>query len=94
MVSATGDKAFCVGVDRSEAISEQPTSEKIPGYVTPWWYDDPGQRLGPKSSELWKPVIGAVNGMACGGAFYILGEVDFIIAADHATYSTPMSPMR
>ena len=36
-----------------------------------------------------KPVIAAVNGMACGGAFYILGEVEFIIAADHATFFDP-----
>jgi enoyl-CoA hydratase/carnithine racemase len=34
-------------------------------------------------------VIAAVNGMACGGAFYLLGEVDFIIAADHATFFDP-----
>ncbi len=27
--------------------------------------------------------------MACGGAFYILGEVDFIIAAEHATFFDP-----
>jgi enoyl-CoA hydratase/carnithine racemase len=38
---------------------------------------------------LWKPVVAAVNGMACGGAFYLLGEVDFIIAADHATFFDP-----
>jgi enoyl-CoA hydratase/carnithine racemase len=38
---------------------------------------------------MWKPVVAAVNGMACGGAFYILGEVDFIIAADHATFFDP-----
>ena len=34
-------------------------------------------------------MIAAVNGMACGGAFYILGEADFIIAADHATFFDP-----
>jgi enoyl-CoA hydratase/carnithine racemase len=38
---------------------------------------------------MWKPVIAAVNGMACGGAFYMLGEVEFIIAADHATFFDP-----
>jgi enoyl-CoA hydratase/carnithine racemase len=27
--------------------------------------------------------------MACGGAFYILGEVEFIIAAEHATFFDP-----
>jgi enoyl-CoA hydratase/carnithine racemase len=39
--------------------------------------------------KVWKPVIAAVNGIACGGAFYLLGEVEFIIAADHATFFDP-----
>jgi enoyl-CoA hydratase/carnithine racemase len=90
VVSASGDKAFCVGIDRGEAIGgDDAAADGKPGYVTPWWFDDPGRRLGPKSNDLWKPVIAAVNGMACGGAFYILGEVDFVIAADHATFFDP-----
>jgi enoyl-CoA hydratase/carnithine racemase len=90
VLTATGDKAFCVGIDRGETIgNEEMAQGRKPGYVTPWWYDDPGHRLGPKANELWKPVIAAVNGMACGGAFYLLGEVDFIIAADHATFFDP-----
>ena len=52
-------------------------------------FDDPGENLGPKSNDLWKPVIAAVNGIACGGAFYMLGEVDFMIAAEHATFFDP-----
>ena len=52
-------------------------------------FDDPGDKIGPKSSDLWKPVIAAVNGIACGGAFYMLGEVEFIIAAEHATFFDP-----
>jgi len=56
---------------------------------TPFMFDDPGDWLGPKSNDLWKPVVTAVNGMACGGAFYLLGEVDIIIAADHATFFDP-----
>jgi enoyl-CoA hydratase/carnithine racemase len=90
VLTATGDRAFCVGIDRGETIGGDEMARGIkPGYVTQWWYDDPGRRLGPKSAELWKPVIGAVNGMACGGAFYLLGEVDFIIAAEHATFFDP-----
>jgi enoyl-CoA hydratase/carnithine racemase len=90
VLTATGDKAFCVGIDREETIGgEEMAAGGKPGYVTPWWYDDPGRRLGPKSNHLWKPVIAAVNGMACGGAFYLLGEVDFIIAAEHATFFDP-----
>jgi enoyl-CoA hydratase/carnithine racemase len=52
-------------------------------------FNDPGDNIGPKSCDLWKPVIASVNGMACGGAFYMLGEVEFIIAADHATFFDP-----
>jgi enoyl-CoA hydratase/carnithine racemase len=38
---------------------------------------------------MWKPVIAAVNGTAAAGAFYLLGQVDFIIAAEHATFVDP-----
>jgi enoyl-CoA hydratase/carnithine racemase len=51
--------------------------------------DDPMMRIGPKTNDYWKPVIAAVNGMALGGAFYILGEVEFIIASDNATFFDP-----
>ena len=57
--------------------------------TTPFMFDDPGENIGPKSNDLWKPVIAAINGMACGGAFYMLGEVDIIIAAEHATFFDP-----
>ena len=60
-----------------------------PDYPTPWMYDDPGRDIGPKSRDLWKPVIAAVQGMACGGAFYMLGETEFIIASDDATFFDP-----
>lgn len=84
VLTGAGEKAFCTGIDR-EAV---PTDDDSYDF-DPFTYDDPGQRLGPKSNELWKPVIAAVNGMACGGAFYLLGEVEFIIAADHATFFDP-----
>ncbi len=90
VLTAAGDRAFCVGLDRDETLGgDELAGGDKPGYVTPWWYDDPGRRLGPKANHLWKPVIAAVNGMACGGAFYLLGEVDFIIAADSATFFDP-----
>jgi enoyl-CoA hydratase/carnithine racemase len=61
----------------------------IPQPSGPWMMDDPGLLLGPKSADCWKPVIAAVNGMACGGAFYLLGEVETIVAAEHATFFDP-----
>ena len=84
VLTGSGDKAFCTGIDRSEVPAEE-------GDYTfdPYTYDDPGRDIGPRSQNLWKPVIAAVNGMACGGAFYLLGECDFIIAADNATFFDP-----
>ena len=83
VLTAQGDKAFCTGIDREDIPADGVT------VFNPFTWNDPGQRLGPKANGLWKPVIAAVNGMACGGAFYLLGEVEFIIAAEHATFFDP-----
>lgn len=80
VITGAGDRAFCTGIDRNWVV-DQPTS--------PFMVDDPGMLLGPKTAGLWKPVVAAVNGMACGGAFYLLGEVETIVAADHATFFDP-----
>ena len=99
VLTGAGEKAFCTGIDRTEQMGDDPdgaagrdldTDEhRIGAGSTPFHFDDPGDFIGPKSNDLWKPVIAAVNGMACGGAFYMLGEVEFIIAADHATFFDP-----
>ncbi len=90
VLTGAGDKAFCTGIDRTETMGGSGTTERVVGAgTTPFMFDDPGENIGPKSCDLWKPVIAAVNGMACGGAFYMLGEVEFIIAAEHATFFDP-----
>jgi enoyl-CoA hydratase/carnithine racemase len=98
VLTGAGTKAFCVGIDRDETMGDWEDPSDIEakqgrgaGYAgsTPWHFNDPGDNIGPKTNDLWKPVIAAVNGMACGGAFYILGEVDVVIAAEHATFFDP-----
>jgi enoyl-CoA hydratase/carnithine racemase len=93
VVLAAAGESFCTGIDRGEAVSEENTAAiaegKFPGYPTPWMYDDPGRDVGPKTCDLWKPVIAAVQGIACGGAFYMLGETEFIIASDDAVFFDP-----
>ncbi|MFP3991792.1 enoyl-CoA hydratase/isomerase family protein [Streptomyces sp. E11-3] len=80
VVTGAGDQAFCTGIDRSVEVP-QPSS--------PYTIDDPLLTIGPKAGDLFKPVIAAVNGMACGGAFYLLGEAEFVVAADDATFFDP-----
>ncbi|MEU2730425.1 enoyl-CoA hydratase/isomerase family protein [Streptomyces griseoviridis] len=80
VLTGAGDRAFCTGIDRSTEVP-QPDS--------PYMTDDPLLRAGPKSNDLWKPVIAAVTGMACGGAFYLLGEAEFVVADPGATFFDP-----
>jgi enoyl-CoA hydratase/carnithine racemase len=80
VLTGAGERAFCTGIDRSAEVP-QPSS--------PYSTDDPLITIGPKANDLWKPVIAAVRGMACGGAFYLLGEAEFVIAAEDATFFDP-----
>jgi len=98
VLTGAGDKAFCTGIDRNEAlggatgdatVGEDGEAVHVGAGETPFMFDDPGEDLGPKTCDLWKPVVAAVNGMACGGAFYLLGEVDIIIATEAATFFDP-----
>jgi enoyl-CoA hydratase/carnithine racemase len=89
VLTGAGEKAFCTGIDRMETMGAPVDARVVGSRSTPFHFDDPGANIGPKSNDLWKPVIAAVNGMACGGAFYMLGEVDVIIAAEHATFFDP-----
>ncbi|MBQ0998884.1 enoyl-CoA hydratase/isomerase family protein [Streptomyces sp. RK62] len=80
VLTGAGERAFCTGLDR-DTVVPQPDS--------PYMTDDPLLRAGPKSNDLWKPVIAAVRGMACGGAFYLLGESDFLVADPTAAFFDP-----
>lgn len=80
VVRATGDRAFSTGLDRVQGFN-------YPENLWNKW--DPGERLDPKAHKLWKPVICAVNGMCAGGAFYIVGGSDIVIASEDATFFDP-----
>lgn len=80
VVTGAGTRAFCTGIDRSAEVP-QPSS--------PYTIDDPLIAIGPKANDLWKPVVAAVEGMACGGAFYLLGEAEFLVAGEEASFFDP-----
>ncbi|MEV6729702.1 MULTISPECIES: enoyl-CoA hydratase/isomerase family protein [unclassified Streptomyces] len=80
VLTGAGQAAFCTGIDRGVEVPQPPS---------PYSVDDPLLSVGPKANDLWKPVVAAVNGMACGGAFYLLGESEFIVSSSAATYFDP-----
>ncbi|HEY9372993.1 enoyl-CoA hydratase/isomerase family protein [Streptomyces sp.] len=82
VVTGAGGRAFCTGIDRTAAT-------EVPQPSSPYTIDDPLLAIGPKANDLWKPVVAAVEGMACGGAFYLLGEAEFVIAGRDASFFDP-----
>lgn len=77
VLRAAGDRAFCAGLDVTEAFGQ-------PDDV--WNHEDPGEYLSPKWQQVWKPVVCAVQGMCTAGAFYFLNEADVVICSDDATF--------
>ncbi|MCS3835703.1 enoyl-CoA hydratase/carnithine racemase [Pseudomonas sp. JAI111] len=77
---ADGIRAFSTGLDRVQGFD-------YPDNI--WNKPDPGESLDPKHHKLWKPVICAISGMCAGGAFYILGGADVVIASEDATFFDP-----
>ena len=81
IVTGTGDRAFCSGVDIREG--EDPDSRRD---IDPWHYEDSGARLTSKQNGIWKPVITAVNGICNAGGFYFIYDSDIVICSENATF--------
>src|SRR6185503_16844738 len=81
VLRASGARAFCTGVDVRDR-----SGGSVMMYDSLWAQVDPGEWLGPKQNRLWKPIITAVHGMCCGGAFYWINESDIVICLEEATF--------
>ena len=82
VIRAADGRAFSTGKDVKEADSIWRE-----GVVWSQW--DPGKKLGPKQNDMWKPIICAVHGLCCGGAYYWLNESDIVICAEDAEFFDP-----
>jgi enoyl-CoA hydratase/carnithine racemase len=81
VLRAAEGRAFSTGAD-----VKLNTPAIITGSANVWDQTDPGESLGPKSNRLWKPVVTAVHGMCCAGAFYWINESDIVICSDDAQF--------
>ena len=76
ILTATGDKAFCCGMDLKEAIPAMTAGDSL-------GYDDPTKR---QFSDVFKPIIAAVNGLCIAGGLETVLHTDLRIAAEHARF--------
>jgi len=76
ILTATGEKSFCAGMDLKAAIPLVNEGDEM-GYA------DHTKR---PFSDVFKPIIAAVNGYCIAGGLEFLQGTDLRIAAEHATF--------
>jgi enoyl-CoA hydratase/carnithine racemase len=81
IVTGAGDKAFCTGMDIGDVADGSARSTgTLPRDQSPWF------RLTAIQNHCWKPVITAVNGMACGGGLHFVADSDLVICSETASF--------
>jgi crotonobetainyl-CoA hydratase len=80
IVTGTGDRFFCAGWDLKAAAGGEKSDED-------WGVGGFGGLNYPRN--LNKPLISAVNGIACGGGFEIVLGTDIIVMEEHAKFALP-----
>jgi enoyl-CoA hydratase len=92
ILTGAGDRDFCVGADLkkfipavTENVEELASGEKsLLGDEYAW--NTPLIAV-LREGDIWKPIIGAVNGICSSGGLEMLQGTDIRIAAEHATFS-------
>ena len=79
IISAEGEKSFCIGADVSEG-PERKTRMALAGGLT---------GIGGSMVTLRKPLIAAVQGFCVGGGLELAMCADIIVAADTAQFGLP-----
>ncbi len=82
IITGAGERAFCAGADIKWMAERGPQG--------PHERFAFAQHLGGiVRTQVWKPIIAAVNGYCLGGGLEIALACDMIVAAEHATFGLP-----
>jgi enoyl-CoA hydratase/carnithine racemase len=80
VVTGAGDRSFTSGADVTDPVLVERITTAS---------DAAPMRFTGRQFDVWKPILTAVNGRCFGGGLWFLGECDFALAAEHATFANP-----
>jgi crotonobetainyl-CoA hydratase len=80
IITGAGEKFFCAGWDLKAAANGEAADSD-------WGAGGFAGLNHPRN--LFKPVIAAVNGIACGGGMELMLGTDIIVAEEHVTFALP-----
>jgi E-phenylitaconyl-CoA hydratase len=79
IVTGRGERHFSTGLDvASDAAQQGAVAENRPLDQAVFW--------SPRHNGVWKPVICAVNGLACGAGLHFVVDSDIVIASENAAF--------
>jgi enoyl-CoA hydratase len=84
ILSGSGDEAFCAGADLSAIGTLGPPLDASPAEVRRFVTSGTGYMGYTRQTDIFKPIIGAINGSALAGGLELMCLCDIRIVCEHA----------
>ena len=84
VLSGAGDESFCAGADLSSLGTLGPSMDASPAEVRRFVTNGPGYMGYTRQTDIFKPIVGAINGHALAGGLELMCLCDIRVVSEHA----------
>jgi enoyl-CoA hydratase len=84
VLAGAGDEAFCAGADLSALGTLGPPANSSPAELRRFVTNGPGYMGYTRQADIFKPIIGAINGHALAGGLELACLADMRVMCEHA----------
>jgi len=85
IITGAGDRGFCPGND----VYARDSRDMLEASPIKRTGSAPMRKIAPKTNDLWKPTIVAVNGVCAAAGMYFVAYGDIIICSENASFVEP-----